>query len=101
MVVGKLTTGLQNEVKLRKDFLDTINNCKKVNINLISGDDVQTYVVGENNDVIMVIYVPMEKREQKPVYINDDIINGTFRKNFEGDYPCTRLQVKAMLCDQT
>ena len=42
------TTGLQNEAKLRKDFWDTINNRKKVNINLLSDDDVQTYTVGEN-----------------------------------------------------
>ena len=49
----------------------------------------------------MVIYVPMAKREQKPVYINNDIFNGTFRRNFEGDYHCTRLQVKTMLRDQT
>ena len=95
------TTGLQNEAKLRKDFWDTINNHKKVNVNLLSDDDVQTYVVGERKDVIMVIYVPMAKREQKPVYINNDIFNGTFRRNYEGDYHCTRLQVKAMLRDQT
>lgn len=95
------TTGLQNEAKLRKDFWDTINNRKKVNINLLSEADVQTYAVGQNSDIIMVIYVPMAKREQKPVYINDDIFGGTFRRNFEGDYHCTRLQVKTMLRDQT
>ena len=95
------TTGLQNEAKLRKDFWDTINNRKKVNINLLSDDDVQTYTVGENKDIIMVIYVPMAKREQKPVYINADLFDGTFRRNHEGDYHCTRLQVKAMLRDQT
>ena len=93
------TTGLQNEAKLRKDFWDTINNPKKVNINLLSDEDVKTYVVGENKDVVMVIYVPMAKREQKPVYINNDIFNGTFRRNYEGDYHCTRLQVKTMLRD--
>ena len=49
----------------------------------------------------MVIYEPMAKREQKPVYINNDIFNGTFRRNYEGDYHCTRLQVKTMLRDQT
>ena len=48
-----------------------------------------------------MIYVPMAKREQKPIYINNDIFNGTFRRNYEGDYHCTRLQVKAMLRDQT
>ena len=95
------TTGLKNASKLCKDFWDTINNSRKVNINLLSEDDVQTYEVGENKDVIMVIYVPMAKREQKPVYINNDIFNGTFRRNYEGDYHCTRLQVKTMLRDQT
>ena len=95
------TTGLQNAPKLRKEFWDAINNAKKVNINLLSEDDVQTYEVGDEKDVIMVIYVPMAKREQKPVYINNDIFNGTFRRNYEGDYHCTRLQVKTMLRDQT
>ena len=95
------TTGLRDASKLCKDFWNTINNSKKVNINLLSEEDVQTYEIGENKDVIMVIHVPMAKREQKPVYINDDIFNGTFRRNYEGDYHCTRLQVKTMLRDQT
>ena len=95
------TTGLQNASKLRKELWDNMNNPKKVNINLLSEDDVQIYEVGDNKDVIMVIYVPMAKREQKPVYINNDIFNGTFRRDYEGDYHCTRLQVKTMLRDQT
>lgn len=32
---------------------------------------------------------------------NNDIFNGTFRRNYEGDYHCSRLQVKTMLRDQT
>ncbi len=95
------TTGLKNAAKLRKDFWDTINNPKKVNLNLLSDDDIQTYTIGADKNVVMVIHVPMAKREHKPVYINNDIFNGTFRRNFEGDYHCTRLQVKAMLRDQT
>ena len=74
------TTGLKNAAKLKKDFWDTLNNRKKV--------------------MIMVIWVPGAKREQKPVYINDDLFGGTFRRNWEGDYHCTRLQVKTMLRDQ-
>lgn len=95
------TTGLKNPDKLCKDFWDTINNPKKVSLNLLSQRDVELYEIGENNDSIMVIHVPMAKREQKPIYINDDLFNGTFRRNFEGDYHCTRLQVKSMLRDQT
>ena len=29
------------------------------------------------------------------------MLGGTFRRNHEGDYHCTKLQVKAMLRDQT
>lgn len=78
---------------------DMLNNPQKVNINLLSEDNVQTYEVGETKDVIMVIYVPMAKREQRPVYIDNDIFNGTFRWNYESNYHCTRLQVKTMLRD--
>ena len=95
------TTGLKNTDKNRllKHFWDTINNRKKVNINLLSDHDVEIYE--KDKDIIIVIYVPMANREQKPVYINDDIFGGTFRRNHEGDYHCTKLQVKSMLRDQT
>ena len=44
--------------------------------------------------------MPAAKREEKPIYINDDLFGGTYRRNNEGDYSCTRLQVKTMLRDQ-
>lgn len=92
------TTGLEDTAKLRKEFWDAINNKNKVNVNLLTDSDVETYE--ENGDVIMVIHVPKAKREQKPVYINNDIFGGTFRRNWEGDYHCTRNEVLAMLRDQ-
>ena len=94
------TTGLKNAAKLKKDFWDTINNRKKVSINLLKDDDVETFSIAGADDGLMVIWVPSAKREQKPVYINDDLFGGTFRRNWEGDYHCTRLQVKTMLRDQ-
>ena len=92
------TTGLKNSTKLRNDFWNTINNSKKVSINLLKENDVEIF--DYKDDVIMVIRVPAARREQKPVYINDDIFGGTFRRNWEGDYHCTPIQVKAMLRDQ-
>lgn len=93
------TTGLKDPARLQKQFWDTINNKSKVNINLIKEKDVEIYDV--EGDTIMVIYVPMAKREEKPVYINNDLFGGTFRRDWEGDYHCTPLQVKTMLRDQT
>ena len=81
-----------------KEFWDNINNRKKININILRDDDVVTYDV--NGELIIVIYVPMAKREEKPTYINDDLFGGTFRSNHEGDYRCTRLPIKTILRDQ-
>ncbi len=94
------TTGLNldDKGKLIKQFWDTINNRKKINTNILKDDDIETYEV--NGDLIIVIYVPMARRDQKPIYLNDDLFGSTFRRNHEGDYRCTRLQVKTMLRDQ-
>ena len=80
-------------------FVNEYNNRQKVSANLLTDSDVQTYQM--NQETIMVIYVPTAKREQKPVYINDDLFGGTFRRNWEGDYHCTPGERKAMLRDQT
>ena len=76
-----------------------LNNRKKVSFNLLADDDVKVYDVGD--DIVIVIDVPMAKREQKPIFINDDMFGGAFKRNHEGDYHCTKLQVKSMLRDQT
>lgn len=93
------TTGLTDEAKLQREFWNTINNKNKVSINLLTDRDVETFT-SDNGDVILVIHVPMAKREQKPVFINDDMFNGTFRRNWEGDYHCGRNEVLAMLRDE-
>ena len=94
-----VTTGLKDVEKLKKDFWNTINNNRKVSANLLTDTDIESYEV--NNDVILVIRVPRAPREFKPVYINDDLFGGTFRRNGEGDYHCTKSEVRAMLRDQT
>lgn len=47
----------------------------------------------------MVIYVPRAKREQKPVYINNDLFGGCYRRDWEGDYHCSKAEIKGMLRD--
>ena len=91
-------TGLENAAKLQKDFWDTINNKNKVSVNLLTDSDMEIYE--EKSNVIMVIHVPKAKRQQKPVYINGDMFSGTFCRNWEGDYHCSRSEILAMLRDQ-
>ena len=91
------TTGLKNADKLKKNFWNTIHNSKKVSINLLSDKNVNSYEI--NGDVILVIQVPRAKRDQKPVFINNDLFGGSYRRDWEGDYHCSKSEVKAMLRD--
>ena len=61
-------------------------------------DDIVDYEY--KGDVILVINVPRASRENKPVYINDDMFRGSFKRNWEGDYHCTKREVRAMVRDQ-
>ncbi|MDO4265339.1 MAG: putative DNA binding domain-containing protein [Eubacteriales bacterium] len=93
-------TGLKaaDKEKLLDNLWNLLHNQNKVSLNLLSESNVTAYEV--NDDVIIAIEVPRAKRSQKPVYINNDLFGGTYRRIHSGDYKCTRLQVKAMLRDQ-
>lgn len=79
-------------------FWNTIHNNKKVNLNLIQEKNVHIEEI--NSSFIVVIEIPMASYSQKPIYINNDIFNGTFRRNKDGDYHCTKTEVVAMIRDQ-
>ena len=66
---------------------------------MLTDDDIKAYE--KDGKTILVIHIPMAKREDKPVFINNDLFGGTFRRNGEGDYHCTKSEVRAMLRDQT
>lgn len=83
--------------KILKSFWDTINNQTKVNINLLSDVDVKIHKL--RSDYIVVINVPQADKSVKPVYINNNLLS-SYRRNHEGDYRCTKSEIKAMLRDQ-
>jgi len=93
------TCGLtENQVNnFLKSFWDTINNKNKVSINLLSDKDVQIQQI--NNDFVVVISVPQADKLLKPIYINNNPLFA-FRRNHEGDYRCTKIEIQAMLRDQ-
>ena len=89
--------GLVNPEKLVSEIWNNLNNHNKVNINILTNNDVQiTDVDGRR---IIMITVPRATRLERPVYINNNH-NDTFRRNGEGDYRCTEEEVWAMLRDK-
>lgn len=79
------------------EFWNTINNPKKVNVNILSDKHVQ--IIETDGCRIIAITVPRAIRQDKPVYIDGNPMTGTYRRNGEGDYRCTPEAVQAMIRD--
>ena len=48
---------------------------------------------------VVVINVPRAESTMRPIYINNNLSRGTFKRNHEGDYHCTDQELKMMLRD--
>ena len=47
------------------------------------------------------ISVPKADRRDRPVFLGENPLTGTYRRNGEGDYRCTREEVQMMIRDQS
>lgn len=88
--------GVEDSRKIVTDFWNTINS-NKVNENILSDSDVE--VINVDGKEVVCIRVPQADWSIKPIFLNNDIYKGTFRRNHEGDYHCNERQVKAMIRD--
>ena len=88
---------LPDPEKLIKDFWDIVNNANKVSANILSDKDVTIEDIGGKR--IVAIRVPRAQRSDKPVYIDGNPLSGSYRRNGEGDYKCTKEEVQAMMRD--
>ena len=88
---------LPDPEKLIKDFWDIVNNANKVSANILSDKDVTIEDIDGKR--IVAIRVPRAQRSDKPVYIDGNPLSGSYRRNGEGDYKCTKEEVQAMMRD--
>ena len=79
-----------------KEFFDTLNS-NKVNRNILTEDDVD--VIEYEGHSLISINIPQVDYRQRPIYINGNMMKGSFKRNYEGDYHCTEDDVKAMIRD--
>lgn len=77
------------------DFWDNIENPSKVSLNILNEKDVTIHNI--NGSHIIVINVPEALPKQKPIYIGDNIISGTYRRDGDGDYRCNFGEILDML----
>ena len=87
---------IKNPNQRIKDFWNTINS-NKVSANILVDSDIGTCSV--KGETIIWVKVPRAKYNQRPVYLNENPMKGSYKRNHEGDYHCTEEEVKAMLRD--
>jgi len=91
------TVNLPDPEEMKKDFWNIINNPQKVSVNILSDKNLEIKEV--NGNKIIAITVPRAQRYDKPIYIDGNPMTGTYRRNGEGDYKCTKEEVQAMMRD--
>ena len=90
--------GVENAEKIRADLWNAANNPDKVSDNVLSNKRV--YSLEIDDKTLVVTEVPRADRRVKPVYVGSDVFRGTYRRNGEGDYHCSREAVEAMIRDK-
>lgn len=96
---GQLTlAGIEAIEVVRKQLFDIVGNNAKVNINLLTDDNVQ--VVSIDGKSLLVIEIPAARRDQKPVYLKNQPMKETYTRLHEGDHRCSEEQVKRMMAEQ-
>jgi len=80
---------------LIEDFLAILNDPLRVSANILTEEDIQLHWVDGKR--ILSITVPKATPEQRPVYIDNDPWQGTYRRRGEGDFRCSREEVAQML----
>ncbi len=83
--------------KYKKTFWTNVNNRSTISCNLMKERDVIVATYKGYN--FMLFFVPRANNEQRPVFRTNNPYNGTFKRNYEGDYKCTEKEVRRMFAD--
>lgn len=90
--------GLPNPAKVRADLFNTLNNPAKVSANLLNDTMVTEHVVAGHT--LLAVRIPAAPRKQRPVFLNGQPLDHTYRRLNDGDRECDRETVKRMLAEQ-
>ena len=90
--------GLMDTEKIMADLWNAVNNPDKVSANVLFNESI--YPVDVDGKAVVVVEVPRAERTVRPVFVGSDVFKGTYRRNGEGDYHCSRETVEGMIRDK-
>ena len=80
------------------DFLTILNDPTQVSANILTEEDIRIHEIDGRH--IVTITVPKADIRCRPVYVEGDVLRGTYRRSGEGDYRCTPEEIEAMLLER-
>ena len=83
--------------KLKRDFFNGMHSKQNINIALLKEDDVFDVEFGGTH--FLVFYIPRVDISFRPVFCGLDPYTGTYRRDLDGDYHCSREEVNSMFAD--
>ena len=90
--------GLPDAEKTVADIWNAVNNAEKISANVLFNESV--YPIEVDGKQLVVVEVPRAERTVRPVFVGADVFKGTYRRNGEGDYHCSRETVEGMIRDK-
>jgi ATP-dependent DNA helicase RecG len=96
---GALTvTGIVDVPRVRKALWDGLNNPKQISRNLLRDEMVSVVSFGEQK--VLKVQIPRASRHERPVYVGENPLGGTYRRNYEGDYRCNEEAVQRLFAEK-
>jgi len=95
---GYRLNGIIHLQKVMDDLWSTLNDSGKVSVNLLQKKDVRSFIIDGKH--LIQISIPKAARKQKPVFINNNPLTGSYKRRNTGDFLCDQETVKRMLAEQ-
>ena len=92
-------SGVSDYYKIITDFFNIVNNRQKVSRSVLIDSDVRPVEI--DGATIVYIKVPEADYRQKPIYINNDLQSGTYKRLHEGDRHVTQEELAMLIRDSS
>ncbi len=88
-------SGIQEPEKKIEEFLDLANNTEFLSANILSHEKINIREIDGKN--VIEIEIPRASSAYRPIYLGKDPYKGSYRRDKDGIYHCTALEVDGML----
>ncbi len=92
---GRLYSLPTETAQLKRTCMQWLQDKRTVSVNLLKEEDFQ--ILSMDGKEILAIFVPRADRRQKPVYLGENPMTGTYRRDESGNYRCSSEAVRQML----